>query len=1001
MARISEKKLEDAIEKALVKKRPTTSKTVNLSGERGVSYVEGIPGGFLKQKPGDYDRELCLDPQMAIAFIYATQPEEWEKLKIYHGIEIKEKFLKRLSTEVSKRGTLDVLRKGIKDSGCKFQMAYFRPSSGLNPKLEKLYEANFFSFIRQCNYSQNNENSTDLAIFINGLPIFTAELKNPLTGQNVDNAVHQYRYDRDTKEPFFLFGRCLAHFAIDPDLVYMTTRLEGPATNFLPFNQGCYGGAGNPPALEGYTTNYLWEKIWSKDSILNLIQHFTHVVELEDDAGKKTGKRALIFPRYHQLDCVRRLVSHAMANGTGQRYLIEHSAGSGKSNSIAWLAHQLSILHDDKDKRVFDSIIVITDRKILDRQIQHTIKQFEQTAGIVENIDRTSRQLKEALESGKTIIVSTLQKYPMIASQVAGLPGKRFALIIDEAHSSQTGESKKSLHTVLAASSLEEAEKKEATEAAGEEDIIIAHMKARGHQKNVSTFAFTATPKQQTLELFGTKLPDGKFEPFSIYSMRQAIEEKFILDVLQNYVNYRVYWRLLKKIEDDPKYDRKKATYLLRSFIDLHEHAINNKVEVIMEHFHNNVRGRINGKAKAMVVTRSRLHAVRYKMAVDKYLKEHGYKYKTLVAFSGDVNDGGVKYTEEKMNGISESKTAETFKQDDYRILIVAYKFQTGFDQPLLHTMYVDQKLEGIRAVQTLSRLNRICPPYKTETMVLDFVNMADDIQKAFQPYYEKTILSEGTDPNQLYDIEGRLENMHLYTKEDVRKFAEIYFDPKGGQDQIYAALQKTMENYKAADKEDQVEFRGNLVDYVRLYSFLSQILTFADPELEKLYHFCRLLLRYIQVEKEKLPVEIQQNIDMESYRIEKFRNGKIGLERGNGKVTAGSPESMHIFPTEELEPLSQIIKELNEKFGTNFSEEDKVFIAQLEEKLKQDEALRVRIQSNTKENARLTFNHVVTDRLQGMVDTNFKFYKRITDDEQAGKHFLDWLFEKFLKDNA
>jgi len=554
---------------------------------------------------------------------------------------------------------------------------------------------------------------------------------------------------------------------------------------------------------------------------------------------------------------------------------------------------------------------------------------------------------------------------------------------------------------VLATSSLEDAEKKDAAEAADAEDIIIDQMKARGHQKNVSTFAFTATPKPKTLELFGTRTPDGRFEPFSIYSMRQAIEEKFILDVLQNYVNYRVYWKLLKKIEDDPKYDRKKATYLLRSFIDMHEHAINKKVEVIMEHFHNNVRRRINGKAKAMIVTRSRLHAVRYKIAVDKYLQEHGHKYKTLVAFSSDVNDGGVKYTEENMNKIRESETAATLKQDDYRILIVAYKFQTGFDQPLLHTMYVDQKLEGIRAVQTLSRLNRICPPYKTETTVLDFVNTADDIQKAFQPYYEKTILSEGTDPNQLYDIESKLENMHLYTKVDVQKFAEVYFDPKARQDQVYAALQKTMESYKTVDKEERVEFRGNLVDYVRLYSFLSQILTFADPDLEKLYHFCRLLLKYIQVEKEKLPVEIQQNIDMDSYRIEKIRNGKIELERGNGKVAAAAPESLHIIPMEELEPLSQIIKELNEKFGTNFSDEDKVFIAQLEEKLKQDEALRMSIQSNTKENARLTFNHVVTDRLQDMVETNFKFYKRITDDEQAGKHFLDWLFEKFLKDNA
>jgi len=1000
MARISEKKLEEAIDQALTKKRPAGGVGGSKSTEPGVSYVEGIPGGYIKQKPEDYDRALCLDPQMAIAFIYATQPGEWEKLQKYHGKDIKEKFLKRLSSEINRRGTLDVLRNGIKDSGCKFQMAYFRPASRLNPKLQQLYEANCFSFIRQFNYSEKNENSVDLALFINGMPILTAELKNPLTGQNVEDAIHQYKNDRDPREPAFAFGRLLAHFAVDPDMVYMTTRLEGVATSFLPFNQGRYGGSGNPPALEGYATKYLWEKIWAKDSILNLIQHFIEVIEIEDDYGKKTGKHALIFPRYHQLDAVRRLVDHARANGANQKYLIEHSAGSGKSNSIAWLAYQLSILHDDRNKRVFDSIIVITDRRILDRQIQRTIKQFEQTAGTVENIDKTSRQLKEALESGKTIIVSTLQKYPVIAAQVKDLPGKRFALIIDEAHSSQSGESTTSLHRVLAAKDLEDAEKLEEKEDRLRKDIID-QMQMRSHPKNTSVFAFTATPKHKTLELFGTRIAEGKYEPFSLYSMRQAIEEKFILDVLQNYVNYRVYWKLLKKIEDDPKYDRQKATYLLRSFIDLHEHAIGQKVDLMLEHFYNNVRGRINGRAKAMIVTRSRLHAVRYKISVDKYLQEHGHKYKALVAFSGEVSDGGIKFTEAGMNGFSDSKTAEAFKQDEYRILIVAYKFQTGFDQPLLHTMYVDQKLDGIKAVQTLSRLNRICPPYKTETMVLDFVNTADDIQKAFQPYYEKTILSEGTDPNKLYDIESKLEKAHLYSKHDVQRFAAVYFDPKARQDQVYAALQNTMDNYKAADKEERVEFRGNLIDFVRLYSFLSQIITFADPELEKLYNFCRLLLKYIQVEKEKLPVEIQQNIDMDSYRIEKVRNGRIGLDRGNGKVTPIPPEGIHFVPKEELEPLSQIIKELNDKFGTNFSEKDRVFIVQLEEKLKQDEVLKVSIQNNTRENARLTFNHVVTDKLQDMIDTNFKFYKRITDDEQAGKHFRDWLFDKFLKENA
>jgi len=784
----SEKNFEAAIEAALC-----SDPTNNERTEHGF-----LPGGYRKRKPDDYSRSLCLDPDVVLDFIYATQPKEWEKLKQHHGDDVKARFLHRLSSEITKRGTLDVFRKGIKDSGCKFQIAYFRPATGLNEETQQLYEANQFSVIRQLYFSERNEQSLDLGIFLNGIPLFTAELKNPFKGQDVQNAIKQYRFDRDPREPMFAFGRCLGHFSVDPDLVYLTTHLTGKTSRFLPFNQGRNGGAGNPPSWKSFSTAYLWEETWSRDSVLDLIQNFIQIVEEEDDKGKKTGKKSLLFPRYHQLDSVRRLVADSKAKGPGERYLIQHSAGSGKSNSIGWLAHQLSSLHDVNEKRVFDSIIVITDRRVLDRQLQRTLRSFEQTKGMVENIDTTSRQLKQALEDGKNIIVTTLQKFPVIQDQIGELAGKRFACIIDEAHSSQSGETTKSLTSVLSTDSLEEAEKEEGGEQEDLEDKIVEEMKKRGRQKNVSTFAFTATPKPKTLELFGCKREDGKFEPFSLYTMRQAIEEGFILDVLENYTTYKSYWNLLKKIEEDPRYDRKKATALLKSFVDLHEHTINKKVEIMVEHFVGQTLNRIGGKAKAMIVTRSRLHAVRYRRAVDEYLKAKGYPFKCLVAFSGTVRDRGQDYTEANMNGFPDKQTADTFKRDECKLMVVANKFQTGFDQPLLHTMYVDKKLGGVAAVQTLSRLNRIYPPDKQETTVIDFTNEAKDIQESFEPYYDRTLLSEATDTNLLYDLQGELENYHFFTTDDVEGFAGIYFDPKSTQDKLHAALVPVVDRFKA-----------------------------------------------------------------------------------------------------------------------------------------------------------------------------------------------------------
>jgi type I restriction enzyme R subunit len=996
MVDISEKNFEATIEATLLAGGPDAASAGTVHESNAMGF---IPGGYHKRTADEYDKSLCLVRRDVLDFVYATQPKEWSKFKKQYGNDAPDKFFQRLAHEIRVRGTLDVLRKGIKANGCKFQLAYFRPASQLNAETQRLYNGNIFSVMRQVKYSEKHENSLDLVLFLNGLPIITAELKNPLTGQTVQDAVKQYRTTRDPREPLFAFGRVLAHFAVDPDLVYMTTRLEGGKTRFLPFNRGREGGAGNPPAWQGFATAYLWEQVWARDSILDLVQNFIQFIEKEDEDGKKTGEYELIFPRYHQLDCVRRLLDDTRAKGAGQRYLIQHSAGSGKSNSIAWLAHQLTSLHDANDQAIFDSIIVITDRRVLDRQLQRTVRQFEQTRGIVENIDQTSRQLRTALAEGKKIIVTTLQKFPMITDEIEELAGKRFAIIIDEAHSSQGGEARARLNSVLAAGSLEEAEREESGEIEDSEDRIIAEMKKRRHLPNASYYAFTATPKSETLELFGSKQPDGRYGAFSLYTMRQAIEEHFILDVLENYTTYQAYWSLLKKIQDDPRYDREKATRLLRSFVELHEHSIATKVAIMVDHFASQVAHRIGGKAKAMIVTRSRLHAVRYKIAVDKYLAEKGYPFKALVAFSGMVKDpdDGLTYTEGQMNGFPEKQTAEVFKQNDYRLMIVAEKFQTGFDQPLLHTMYVDKRLMGVHAVQTLSRLNRIHPG-KEETMVLDFANTADAIQKAFEPYYDKTLLKEGTDPNLLYDLQTQLSAFQFYTDAEINRFANIYFDPKGTQDKLHAALASAVDRYNAASKEDQVEFRSKLADYVRLYAFVSQIITFTDADLERLYVFGRLLLRKLPASKDKLPVEVQRNIDIESYTVKQTSRGKIKLPRGTSELQPLGPKGSPILLPEDLEPLSQIIRELNERFGANLGENARASIQRLEAQLSQDPAVNASIRANTRENARLTFEHVLNDRLQELVDSDFKFYKQVTDNEEFAKTLLDWMFERFYR---
>lgn len=1000
---VSEKDFEISVERCLVGEAAAGASRDKIR-EGEAPYGTKAPDKYIKRSKADYDKSLCLDPGLLFDFIYATQPETWEKLKGHHGEHARERFLQRLTKEINERGTLDVLHKGIIDLGCKFELAYFAPETSFNEEHRRKYNANIFSIIRQLHYSDKHNKSVDFVLFLNGLPIMTAEIKTQLKGQNVQNAVKQYKYDRDPKEPLFAFNRCLAHFAVDTDLVYMTTKLHGGKTVFLPFNKGRDGGAGNPES-KGFKTAYLWEDIWQRDNLLETINHFLRLVDVEDDKGRKTGEKQLIFPRYHQLDAVRRLIENARANGSGHSYLVQHSAGSGKSNTIAWLAHRLAGLHNDKDERVFDSIIIITDRRILDRQLRRTVRSFEQVKGIVTAITKhKSKELAKALEEGSDIIVATLQTFPFVLEKIGEIAGKNFAVVVDEAHSSQTGETSKSLKEVLAAKDLDQAEAEDSAKGPDEEDeinaAVEAEMKKRGKQSNLSYFAFTATPKNKTLELFATQMSDGEFLPFSIYSMRQAIEEGFILDVLKNYTTFKVYFNLLKKIEDDPQYPKKKGSYLLKSYVDLHEHNIRKKVEIMVEHFHGQVRNRIRNRAKAMLVTRSRLHAVRYKQTFDKYINENKYPYKALVAFSGTVRDPdtGAEFTEVGMNGFPEYQTAESFKRPEYRFLIVAEKFQTGFDQPLLHTMYVDKKLEGVHAVQTLSRLNRTHSD-KEETMVLDFTNKTDDIEKSFAPYYETTFLTEATDPNKLYDLKRMLEDYHIYGQTDVEAFNKVYFSPKARQDKLHPILDAVVAIFIEKEEEERENFRGHLVDYVRLYSFLSHLLTFTDIELEKLYQFGRHLNRKLPVSNERLPVEITENINLDSYRIQQTSSGEIKIDV-DGELKPISDLGTSREKDKDTAPLSEIIGYINENYGTEFTTEDKVryFAEDMERRLVDNDGLARALNPDVNpspENRRLAFDNFFNDILEDMFEANSDIYKKIVDDENFGVLFKTVMFKK------
>lgn len=958
--------------------------------------------GYRSRSPQRYDKKLCMDTELVLEFVQSTQPQAWQKLVDQHGERAAERLLNRIDEEIVERGLLDVLRKGVADHGVRFDLAYFAPETSLNEETRRLYAGNIFSVMRQVSYSERNENTIDMVLLLNGLPLWSAELKNQLTGQSVKNGIMQYKTDRDPREKLLSFKRCLAHFAVDTEQAFVTTRLAGLRTQFLPFNKGHEHSAGNPPNPDGYKTAYLWEDIWTRASTLDIVGRFMQlqIDEVEDERGRTTRKEQLIFPRYHQLDTVRRLVADARNHGAGKNYLIQHSAGSGKSNTIAWTAHRLSELHGADDQPVFDSVVVITDRRILDRQLSETVSAFAQVRGVVVHVE-SGKELQEALERGDRIISSTLQKFPVIVQQIGELPSKRFAVIVDEAHSSQTGEASKSLKAVLAAKDLDAAARADDdSRQETMEDKILKEMRARrGKTGNLSFFAFTATPKQKTLELFGVQDPtNGKFYPFSLYSMRQAIQERFILDVLKNYTTYEVYFSLLKRIQDDPEFDRAKAQRLLVGYVERHEHAIEKKVAIMVEHFHVKVARQIGGQAKAMVVTKSRLHAVRYKQAMDRYLAAHGYPYKALVAFSGAVRDGGVEYTETQMNGVPERNTAREYKKPEYKFLIVAEKFQTGFDQPLLSVMYVDKKLSGVNAVQALSRLNRIHPG-KDEVLVLDFVNETDDIKEAFQPYYTTTVLSEATDPNILHDLQRDLLSYKLFTEQEVNAFAEQYFNGATPA-VINAFLDAVIERLEHYLPEEIEQLRTKLSDYIRKYAFVAQIVPFEDVSLEKLYVFSKFLRKKLPVGKNPLPYEVLEAIDMESYKVVKVGHGSIALQPAPAELEpmgAGGAGVLH----DERDPLSKIVKEINERFGTTFTLEDRVILHSLSQRLMGDKGLMGSIRTNTRDAAKIKFDVLFQEQLVDMLSRHFDLYKKLDASAElkafVGEKIFDYIQRKVI----
>ena len=977
--------------------------------------------GWQAQPKAGYDLTHHLFPQVALSFIRATQPKEWTRLESLNGAQTETLVLKDLVHWLDTHGTLAVLRNGFKCQGRTLRLAFFQPAHGMNPELAAQHAANRLGVTRQLRYSRQNSNELDLVLSLNGLPVATAELKNPMTGQTVEDAKRQYRQDRDHREPLLEFKRrALVHFAVDTEQVFMTTRLAGSATQFLPFNRGHAGGAGNPPdpAGEQLRTAYLWQEVWQREAWLDILARFMHL-QVEDkrgEDGRRLRKETLVFPRFHQWQAVRALEAAAKAEGPGHNYLVEHSAGSGKSNTIAWLAHRLASLHDAADAKVFDTVIVITDRRVLDRQLQDTIYQFEHRQGVVQKIDDDSRQLAEALTNGVPIVISTLQKFPFVARQLVKmaeergadgesgvLPTKRCAVIIDEAHSSQSGESATDLKEVLGGQVLREQAARYAVEE-GVPDLAALYrsMAKRGSQANISFFAFTATPKHKTLAVFGR---ESGGQAFHRYTMRQAIEEGFIMDVLAHYTTYATYYQLVKSGEDDPHVERKQAAKALARFMRLHPYNIAQKTEVMVEHFNAATRHRLGGKAKAMVVTGSRLEAVRYKRAFDAYLRAKGYAWiKTLVAFSGEVQDEelpGQVFTEVGMNqGIKEAELPEQFDSTDYQVLLVAEKYQTGFDQPLLHTMYVDKRLAGIQAVQTLSRLNRM-HPLKEDTFVLDFVNEREDIRAAFKQFYDGVQQGEEAQPHQMYVIKAELDASGIYLQEEVNRFVAIYFKPRERQSPadhqaMNAALDPAVDRFRAllAQDEEAAElWRGKLAAFRNLYAFLSQVIPYQDSDLERLHTFVRLLSPKLPTRGAGPAYSFDDEVRLAYYRLQKISEGSISLRGGEDALPLHGPRAVGSGLARDAElPLSRLIDVMNDRFGTDFTDADQLFFDQIIEAAVSDAGLHEAALANPEDKFALLFSGLLDTLFIERMEQNEGIFARFMNERDFKSVVAEWV---------
>lgn len=988
-------------------------------------------GGYIKGDAKAFDPERALFPNDIISFLEKSQPAKWRSIQSFHGAKAESVLLDSLVKELASKGMLNVLRHGFKCFGKTFRLAYFTPNSKMNPDAWANYALNVLTITRQVRFDPKDQTkSIDVLLSVNGLPVVTTELKNHLTNQSITDGKRQYKEDRDPMLPLFRFKeRALVHFVVDTDLVFMTTRLSGKKTFFLPFNRGHGFGAGNPAVPGDYRTGYLWEEVLEKDSLLDILARFMHLQVEEKQIAtlqgiKKHKKETMIFPRYHQLDAVRQLIFDAKKKGSGHNYLIQHSAGSGKSNSIAWLAHRLASLHDDNDQKVFDTVIVITDRRVLDQQLQNTIYQFEHKQGVVQKIDENTQQLAKALSGGAPIIISTIQKFPFISQALETLEKKgdgitidtanrRFAVIVDEAHSSQSGESAMELRKILnkegiaatIAEQMLDIEEESLSEEA--KKALFQEMLKRPRQPNISFFAFTATPKFKTLAVFNEPGRNGN-PPFHLYSMRQAIEEGFILDVLANYTTYKTYYGLIKSIEDDPEVPKKKAARQLARFMSLHPHNIAQKVEVIVEHFRRSTKHKIGGRAKAMVVTESRLHAVRYKLEFDNYLKRNKYNdIKSLVAFSGKVTDPDCpekEFTEVSMNnGVKETELPEKFSTEEYQVLLVADKYQTGFDQPLLHTMYVDKRLSGIQAVQTLSRLNRISTG-KEETFVLDFANEMEDIYRAFKDYYEVSHMGEMADPHQLYDLQHRINEWQLFSEEEVNELCEIWFSNRKEPSymdhrKMNAVLDIVVDRFAELEAEDQELVKGQIKSFKSLYVFLSQVIPFQDSDLEKNYTFLRFLHSKLPRRDDEPSFKIGDEVELQYYRLQKISEGSIDLSQGEADDLKGPTEVGTRSASEDKVQLSLLVDRLNQRFGTDFTKADELFFDQIAETAANNEKIREAAKANTLDNFSLVFEKMLegffVERMEGNEDIFSKLMNDPKFHEVAASYLVKAVYDR------